>query len=79
MGVWSLAVSALNGCGKCVDAHEKTVREKGASEELVAAAVRIASVLNALAVAVDCAAGRGLRQGLSRVLKGHGLSRAENG
>jgi alkyl hydroperoxide reductase subunit D len=54
--LWSLAVSALNGCGKCVDAHEKTVREKGAS---VAAAVRIASVVNALAVAVDCAGAEG--------------------
>ena len=27
--LWSLAVSAINGCGKCVDAHEKVLREKG--------------------------------------------------
>jgi alkyl hydroperoxide reductase subunit D len=53
--LWSLAVSALNGCGKCVDAHEKAVREKGATEEQVAAAVRVAAVVHALAVAVDCA------------------------
>ena len=39
--LWSLAVSAINGCGKCVDAHEKVVREKGATEELVAAIVRV--------------------------------------
>jgi alkyl hydroperoxide reductase subunit D len=59
--LWSLAVSALNGCGKCIDAHEKAVREKGASEELVAAAVRVASVIHALAVVVDCAAAEGAR------------------
>jgi len=46
--LWSLAVSAINGCGKCVDAHEKVVREKGASEELILAVVRIASVIHAL-------------------------------
>ncbi|WP_232298761.1 carboxymuconolactone decarboxylase family protein [Granulicella tundricola] len=35
--LWSLAVSAINGCGKCVDSHEKVVRDKGAAEELIAA------------------------------------------
>ena len=24
---WSLAVSAINGCGMCMDSHEKTLRE----------------------------------------------------
>jgi alkyl hydroperoxide reductase subunit D len=46
--LWSLAVSAINGCGKCVDAHEKVVREKGISEETVAAIVRVASVIHAI-------------------------------
>ena len=46
--LWSLAVSAINGCGKCVDAHEKIVREKGATEELVAAIIRVASVIHAI-------------------------------
>ncbi|MBT9332841.1 carboxymuconolactone decarboxylase family protein [Paracidobacterium acidisoli] len=46
--LWSLAVSAINGCGRCVDAHEKVVREKGAAEELVLAVVRVASVVHAL-------------------------------
>ncbi len=31
--LWSLVVSAINGCGKCVSAHEKTLVEKGVSEE----------------------------------------------
>jgi lipoyl-dependent peroxiredoxin subunit D len=51
--LWSLAVSAINGCGKCVDAHERVVREKGASEETVLAVVRVASVMHAIGVVVD--------------------------
>ena len=54
--LWCLAVSAVNGCGKCVDAHEKVVREKGASEELVMAIVRVSSVIHAVGVALDAAA-----------------------
>ncbi len=27
--LWSAAVSAINGCGACVDSHEKALREKG--------------------------------------------------
>ncbi len=49
----SLAVSAINGCGKCIDAHEKVVREKGASEEAILAVVRIASVIHGVGVALD--------------------------
>jgi len=51
--LWALAVSAINGCGKCVDAHEKVVREKGASEELIAAVIRIASVIHAIGAVLD--------------------------
>lgn len=51
--LWSLAVSAVNGCGKCVDAHEKVVRDKGAIEELVMAVVRVASVIHAIGVTLD--------------------------
>jgi lipoyl-dependent peroxiredoxin subunit D len=51
--LWALAVSAVNGCGKCVDAHEKTVREKGVTEETVAAAIRVASVIHAIGAVVD--------------------------
>lgn len=51
--LWSTAVSAINGCGACVDAHEKTLREKGISEEKILAAVRIASVTHAIAVVLD--------------------------
>lgn len=53
---WALAVSTINGCGKCVDAHERTVREKGASEELITAGVRVASVIHAIGVVLDLVA-----------------------
>jgi alkyl hydroperoxide reductase subunit D len=48
--LWCVAVSAINGCGQCMEAHDKVVREKGLSEEAVLAAVRIASVIHAVAV-----------------------------
>ena len=51
--LWSAAVSAINGCGACVDSHEKVLRDKGVSEEQVLAAVRIASVIHAIAVVLD--------------------------
>jgi alkyl hydroperoxide reductase subunit D len=54
--LWSLAVSAINGCGKCVDAHEKVVREKGITEEMIAAVVRVAAVIHALGPVLDAVA-----------------------
>lgn len=45
--LWSLAVSAINGCGMCMDAHEKIVRKAGLSAEQVQTALRIAAVVNA--------------------------------
>jgi alkyl hydroperoxide reductase subunit D len=50
--LWCLAVSAINGCAACVDAHEKVLREKGVNEESIAPAVRIAAVLHGLAAVV---------------------------
>jgi alkyl hydroperoxide reductase subunit D len=51
--LWCLAVSAINGCGACVDSHEKVLQEKGFGEEKVLATVRIASVLHAVATVLD--------------------------
>jgi lipoyl-dependent peroxiredoxin subunit D len=51
--LWSLAVSAVNGCGMCLESHEKVVREGGLSQEQVQAAVRIASVVHAVACILD--------------------------
>ena len=51
--LWSLAVSAVNGCGMCVDSHEKVLREAGVTVEQVQAAVRIAAVVHAIAATLD--------------------------
>jgi alkyl hydroperoxide reductase subunit D len=51
--LWSLVVSAINGCGKCVGAHEKVLLEKGVTEEQILAGVRIAAVVHAVAAALD--------------------------
>ncbi len=47
--LWSLAVSAINGCGMCMESHEKVVLHGGLSKEHVQAAVRIAAVVHAVA------------------------------
>jgi alkyl hydroperoxide reductase subunit D len=51
--LWCTAVSAINNCKTCVASHEHVLREKGITEEQVAAAVRIAAVIHATAVVLD--------------------------
>jgi alkyl hydroperoxide reductase subunit D len=51
--LWSLAVSAINGCGTCIDAHERELRAAGLSAEMIQAAVRIAAVVHAVAVTLE--------------------------
>ena len=51
--LWCLAVSAVNGCGACMESHEHVVREAGLLAEQVQAAVRIAAVVHAVAAALD--------------------------
>jgi alkyl hydroperoxide reductase subunit D len=51
--LWSLAVSAINGCGMCMEAHEKVVRHGGLGAEQVQAAVRIAAVVHAVAGVIE--------------------------
>ncbi|HKW54347.1 MAG TPA: carboxymuconolactone decarboxylase family protein [Stellaceae bacterium] len=51
--LWSLAVSAINGCGKCIDAHDQVLRKAGMSREAIQQAVRIASVIHAVAATLD--------------------------
>ena len=46
----ALAVSAINGCGACMDSHERTLREHSVSAQGVQTAVRIAAVVHAVAV-----------------------------
>ena len=51
--LWSLAVSAINGCGMCIDAHEAELKKNGLSTEQIQTAVRIASVIAAVAALLD--------------------------
>ncbi len=51
--LWSLAVSAVNGCGMCIESHEQVLRDHGVSREAIQAAVRIAAVVHAVAVTLE--------------------------
>jgi alkyl hydroperoxide reductase subunit D len=51
--LWSLAVSAINGCGMCIDSHERVLRNAGVTAEQIQAAVRIAAVVHAVAATLD--------------------------
>ncbi len=51
--LWSLAVSAINGCGMCMESHERAVRQHGLTAEQVQSAVRIAAVVHAVAATLD--------------------------
>lgn len=51
----SLAVSAISGCGMCINSHVAEVKKAGVSNEGIQSAVRIASVINAAKTAVSIA------------------------
>ena len=50
--LWSLAVSAVNGCGLCLDSHEKVLRGHGVTNVQVQAALRIAATVNAVSAVI---------------------------
>jgi len=52
----SLAVSAVNGCGMCIVAHEKQLRKHEVSREAIQSAVRIAATIHAVAGVLEYAA-----------------------
>ncbi len=51
--LWSFAVSVINGCGMCIDAHEAALRKEGITTEQIQASARIASVVHAAAAVVS--------------------------
>ena len=51
--LWCLAVSAINGCGACIDSHEKVLRAAGFTAEQIQTAVRIAAVVHGVAATLD--------------------------
>jgi len=46
--LWCTAVSAINGCGACLDSHEEELRKRGVPVLQVQAGIRIAAVVNAV-------------------------------
>lgn len=54
--LWCVAVSAVNGCGRCLESHEKVLRESGMSREHIQEALRIAAVVTATAATLDAEA-----------------------
>jgi len=50
--LWSLAVSAVNACGLCMDSHEKVLRNHEVTAVQVQAALRIAATVNAISAVI---------------------------
>jgi len=47
--IYSLAVSIINGCGMCIDAHAKQITKHGLSKTQVQMVAKIAAVINSAA------------------------------
>lgn len=54
--LWSLAVSAVNACGACLDSHEQALRKAGVGRETVQEAFRVAAVVQGVGVTLDAEA-----------------------
>ena len=50
--LYSLAVSAINGCGMCINAHVNELIKAGVSKLAIQSSIRIASVMNAVSQAI---------------------------
>ena len=53
--LWSLAVSAINGCGMCIDSHEDVLRKHGVTSSTIQTAVRFAAIIQSVAIALEAA------------------------
>ena len=51
--MWSLATSAVNGCGLCIDAHERALREAGVGTDAIQDVLRVAAIVHGVAVTLD--------------------------
>ncbi|KKC27386.1 carboxymuconolactone decarboxylase family protein [Sphingomonas sp. SRS2] len=47
--LFSLAVSAMNGCGLCIDSHEKVLRQHNIGTDIIQSAARVGAVIKAAA------------------------------
>jgi alkyl hydroperoxide reductase subunit D len=53
--LWSLAVSAINGCGHCLAAHETVLRDANVERTAIFEAIRLASIISGVAQALSTA------------------------
>ncbi|MEL6336006.1 MAG: carboxymuconolactone decarboxylase family protein [Pseudomonadota bacterium] len=60
--LFCLAVSAVNGCGMCLDAHEATLRAEGVSQAEIQTALRAAAIINAAATVLEAEEALALRE-----------------
>jgi lipoyl-dependent peroxiredoxin subunit D len=44
---WCTVVSAINGCGRCLDAHEEELKKRGWTAQQIQAGIRLGAVINA--------------------------------
>ena len=51
--LWSLAASAIKGCGMCLDSHENILVKKNVHASKIQAVIRIASVINAASLTLN--------------------------
>ena len=47
--LFSLAVSVMNGCGMCIDSHERVLQQHNVKADTIQAAARVAAVVKAVA------------------------------
>ena len=47
--LFSLAVSAMNGCGMCIDSHERVLQQHGMKPETIQAGARVGAIMQAVA------------------------------
>ena len=51
--LWCTTVSAVNGCGMCIDAHEEELKKRGVPAVAIQATLRIGAVVNAVSRVVQ--------------------------
>jgi alkyl hydroperoxide reductase subunit D len=54
--LWCTAVSAINGCGMCLDSHEAELKKHGVAAAQIQTALRIAAVVNAVSRVIEAEA-----------------------
>ena len=63
--LWCTAVSAINGCGMCLDSHEAELKKAGVPAQQIQAALRIAAVVNAVSRVLEAEQASSSRESLA--------------